>query len=546
MLNNSFCTDRLFILFFIGILMIPVLVFADADKIFKENSKAVVVVVTLDEKGEPLSQGSGFIVRPDGAVVTNYHVISEAKDIKVKVGGKVLDVEGVLYTDKENDLVILKAKGEKLQTVKIGDSEKATIGEKVYVISSPKGMENTISDGLLSGIREISSDKKVLQITAPISPGSSGSPVFNKNGEVIGIATFLLKEAQNLNFAMPVNLIKDKIRNIKITSLKESGIEDYKKTAEHWFYLGYVYVESGKYKEAIDSFEQALRIKPDYAEVHYNLGYVYVKLGKYKDAIDSYKQAIRIKPDLEMAHNNLGIAYDDLGKYKESIESFKQAIRINPDYTEAHINLGVAYGNSGKYKEAIESFKQAIRIKPDYAEAHYNLGNTYSLSGMYKEAFESFKQAIRIKPDYAEAHNNLGLTCDDLGMYKEAIESFKQAILINPDDVEAHNNLGYAYNKSGMYKEAIESFKQAIRIKPDYAEAHNRLGLAYEYSGMDREAIESFKQAIRIKPDYAEAHLGLGISYLLIKDRGLALEEYKILKELDKEMANQLFDLIYK
>ncbi|RJQ22199.1 MAG: hypothetical protein C4560_02735 [Nitrospiraceae bacterium] len=114
MLNNIFCKNLLFISFIIGILIVPVFAFADADRIFKENSKAVVVVVAYNEKGEPISQGSGFIVSPDGAVVTNYHVISNAKGIKVKAGDKVLDVEGLIHADKENDLVILKVKGEKL------------------------------------------------------------------------------------------------------------------------------------------------------------------------------------------------------------------------------------------------------------------------------------------------------------------------------------------------------------------------------------------------------------------------------------------------
>jgi S1-C subfamily serine protease len=221
----------LFTLIFL-IILLPAISFANADKIFKENNKAVVVVVAYNEKGEPISQGSGFIVRADGAIVTNYHIISNAVDIKVKVGDKVLDVEGLIHTDKENDLVILKIKGEKLPIVKIGDIEKANIGEKVYVISSPEGLENTISDGILSGIREIEgTNKKILQITAPVSKGSSGGPVFNKNGEVIGIATFLIEEAQNLNFAMPVNLIKNKIDSKKITALKDSTIEDYKKNS---------------------------------------------------------------------------------------------------------------------------------------------------------------------------------------------------------------------------------------------------------------------------------------------------------------------------
>jgi tetratricopeptide (TPR) repeat protein len=459
-------------------ILFPAISLADADRIFKENSNAVVVIETYDKNGKPIGQGSGFIVRQDGAVVTNYHVISDAVDIKVRTGNKVLKVEGLLHIDKENDIVILKAKGEKLQTVKIGDIEKLSIGEKVYVISSPKGLENTISEGILSGIREIDPKRKIIQITAPVSEGSSGGPVFNKNGEVIGIATFLLKEAQNLNFAMPANLIKYKISATKVIALRDAEIEEYEKTAEYWFILGYYYGEAGLYKEAIEA----------------------------------YKQAIRIKPDLAVAHGLLGNAYGHLGLYKESIEAFKQAIRIEPDYAEAYCDLGVSYNELGMHKEAIEAYKQAIRIKPDLAEAHFGLGVSYGKLGMYREKIESFKQAIRIEPDYAEAHYNLGV----------------------------------AYYNSGMYKEAVEANKQAIRIKPDYAEAHYNLGVSYGKLGMHRKANEAFKQAIRIKPDFTKAHYNLGITYLIIKDRGSALDEYKILKNLDPESANELFNLIYK
>ncbi|MBI4680155.1 MAG: tetratricopeptide repeat protein [Nitrospirae bacterium] len=510
--KKIFSKQHLLILLLIAVLISPVLAFADADNIFKENSKAVVVVVTLNEKGESISQGSGFIVRPDGAVVTNYHVISNARDIKVKVGDKVLDVEGLIHTDKENDLVILKVKGEKLPIVKLGDISKVNIGEKVYVISSPEGLENTISDGLLSGVREITSDRKILQITAPISPGSSGGPVFNKDGEVIGIATFLIKEAQNLNFAMPVNLVKDKITSKKVVAVKESDIEDYKKSAVYWFVLGYYYNESSLHKEAIEA----------------------------------YKQAIRIMPDNAAAHYNLGLTYNNLKMHKEAIEAYKQAIRIKPDYAEAHFGLGRAYGKSEMNREAKEAFIQAIRSYPDYFDAHYMLGVTNASLGMYKEAIESYKQAIRIKPDFVKAHYLLGLSYRDLGMNKEAVEAFKQAIRIKPDYAEAHSGLGGAYGDLGMNKEAVEVYKQALRIKPDYAEAHYSLGLTYGILKMYKEAMEAFKQVIRIKPDYAEAHSGLGFTYLFLGDRGSALEEYKILKDLDPEQANELFNLIYK
>ena len=225
-------------------------------KIFKENSKAVVAVTAYDENGNAINQGSGFIVRRDGAVVTNYHVISKARSIKVKAGDKVFDVEGLIFTDKENDLVILKARAKDMPVVNLGVVGKVNIGESVYVISSPVGLENTISDGLLSGIREIDEKREVLQITAPVSPGSSGGPVFNINGEAIGVVTFLIQEAQNLSFAMPVELIKDKISSKSVTEIKGSGIEDYEMTAEYWFNLGLAYYNSGKNEKAIESYKQ--------------------------------------------------------------------------------------------------------------------------------------------------------------------------------------------------------------------------------------------------------------------------------------------------
>jgi len=126
----------------------------------------------------------------------------------------------------------------------------------------------------------------------------------------------------------------------------------------------------------------------------------------------------------------------------------------------------------------------------------------------------------------------------------------KQAIKLDPDNdamgALAHFGLCSAYFNLGMYKEAIESGKQAIRIDPDYRGAHAGLGIAYGSLGMHKESIEPFKQAIRIDPDNVAAHTALGIAYYSLGDKSSALEQYKILKKLDAEMADLLFNLIYK
>jgi len=158
----------------------------------------------------------------------------------------------------------------------------------------------------------------------------------------------------------------------------------------------------------------------------------------------------------------------------------------------------------------------------------------------------SFFGKIGLNPDDAEEYYILGLTYGHLGRWQEALDAFKKTIKIQPDFAEAHYNLGVAYDELGRYQEAIESFKRAIRIEPDNAGAFGGLGLAYGKLGLFQDAIESFKQAIRIKPDNAEDHSRIGLAYLMVGDKDSALEEYEILKTLNTELADELYNLIYK
>jgi tetratricopeptide (TPR) repeat protein len=266
--------------------------------------------------------------------------------------------------------------------------------------------------------------------------------------------------------------------------------------------------------------------------------------GYWRNSITLFSHAIEVTQNNALAHYNLGVAYGDIGRYQDAIETYQQAVRFRPDYAEAYCNLGGACDELGRHQDAVEAFRQAIRIKPDYAKAYYNLGNVYRQLGRHQDAVEAYKQAIRIKPDYAEAYNNLGVACLKLGRYQDTAEACKQAVRIKPDFAEAHYNLGAACHSLGRYQDAIEAYRQAVRIKPDYAKAYCNLGAAYHILGRYQDAIEAYKQAIKIKPDYAEAHYNLGTVYLTTGDKASAFEECKILKTLDAELANKLFNLI--
>ena len=178
--------------------------------IAKAANGAVVSIVMSDKDGNPIAQGSGFVVSQDGDILTNYHVIAEGTSAVVKLpDGAFYLVDGVLASDKARDIAIIKAHGEHFRTLTLGDSDHVQVGQEVVAIGNPLSLESTVSNGIVSSVRSIDEKGgKYLQITAPISPGSSGGPLFNMEGQVIGVTTMYLKGGENLNFAIPINAAK--------------------------------------------------------------------------------------------------------------------------------------------------------------------------------------------------------------------------------------------------------------------------------------------------------------------------------------------------
>lgn len=176
-----------------------------------EQSKAVVLLEPLDERGRPIGQGSGFVVSASGAIATNLHVIQGATTVRVKLpGGDTYQTSDVVDVDVLKDIAIIKVRGFQLPVVRLGDSDRITIGESIIAISSPEGLTNSFSTGVVSGIRRLETHR-VFQITAPISEGSSGGALFNAEGQVIGITTYILRSGQNINFALPINYVRGMI-----------------------------------------------------------------------------------------------------------------------------------------------------------------------------------------------------------------------------------------------------------------------------------------------------------------------------------------------
>ena len=177
-------------------------------QIAQKAFRSTVLLVMEDTNGQPLSLGSGFFIGDD-QIATNLHVVEGAVRGYAKLVSQEtkFNIEGYTAIDEKRDLIILKAAAFGAQAISLGNSDSAQVGETVYAVGNPRGLEGTFSQGIISSIRPVGNDK-LIQMTAPLSPGSSGGPVLNRRGEVIGVSVLTIRDGQNLNFAIPSNYLK--------------------------------------------------------------------------------------------------------------------------------------------------------------------------------------------------------------------------------------------------------------------------------------------------------------------------------------------------
>jgi S1-C subfamily serine protease len=325
---------------------------------------AIVAIITYDAKGEALTTGSGFFIRP-GEVVTNLHVIRGARRTEVKTldgKGRVYGVDGLLAVDEEGDLALLRLN---MSLDRPRSSELAVSlpeeGETVFVIGNPLKLEGSVSNGIVSAVREVPGVGKIIQTTAPISHGNSGSPVFNLKGQVVGVITVKVTNGQNISLAIGA----DRLREMKpgaLRSLAEIPAKDrIIDVGEALYRTGLDSLWLGNYDHAVSYFENAVNRNPKRADAWIQVGYCKVKQGKNEEAIKAYQHALRLKPSSEEVLNKLGDAYYYAGRMTEAIQSYKEAARLHPDRAEAFYNLALVYFENGD-QEMAQSNARSLQL----------------------------------------------------------------------------------------------------------------------------------------------------------------------------------------
>jgi tetratricopeptide (TPR) repeat protein len=401
------------------------------------------------------AQGTGFVLSADGTIVTNCHVIEGGKNMLVKSHtGGIHEVHEILAVDKDRDIALLKADAKNLQSLELADPSTVVAGSKIIVIGNPVGLESTVSEGIVSAKRSLAGYGDVLQITAPISPGSSGSPVFNEDGKVVGIATFKRIDGESLNFAIPSNHISAMLASLKEGRTPTLAKGDYQPkqgtkgspeqdtnfaTSGHFAAIKKLEAE-GAFFEMLTEAKKQVQAFPESALAHRILSdaFFYTKL--YEDAAASAKSAIDLAPENARGWNNLAIISNALGAEEVSKRVYAQAIKIAPNDVKLLIEYAELIGESN-VQLALEALKSAYKLLLDGKGIDIE-SSTYPLEAMLVAQFcdagasnlahEASQQLLKVKPNDSNLWIANASAALQAAKYDEVRPSLSKAFQLNP------------------------------------------------------------------------------------------------------------------
>lgn len=392
-------------------------------------------VVLLDVKKDGLTgQGTGFLVGPDGLLVTSLHVLDGATRLSVvfRDGTRSSDIT-VRAFDVECDLVAVNVEATGRSLLTIGSTSGLSPGTKILVIGNPLGLEQTVTEGIVSAWREPSDEPadddspgsfalelppcRMIQISADIAAGSSGGPVLGENGEVIGVATSGVHGASGLNFAVPIDDVPDLLANDDAMDLETFGecVDDARlEMARPVYEQASDAHERSELDLARLLVERAIRWYPRYEEALLLSGRIEIARGRADRAEKRIDDAIRVAPDNPdgwylrgRLHYLLGLSKQDPALITEAEKSYRKALALDPRHGESAFDLGVILAGRGMRDEAETLILVAIASRTRHPDAHYALGEIYLADDRVEEATAEFEQALWDDKDHILAYFGL-------------------------------------------------------------------------------------------------------------------------------------------
>lgn len=553
----------------------------------KRVKPSVVVVTTYDAKGKPLASGSGFCPSP-GIVATNHHVIDGASRIVVTLAdGKVHTVRRVLALDEDDDVAILQVELRAADLLPISlTNVLPEEGERIFVISSPRGLRGTISDGIVSSVRTFRNGRSLLQMTAAISPGSSGGPVINLRGQVVGMAVGAREDGQSLNFVVPSASIDRFLRvaldrtirsdfsgssstTLNTPSVNAPGavgvgvpappppVSIRERTAAESNRLiveGQRFIKSktqddrfggtvsnSDLEAAIQIFKAATTADPKSYKAWLELGRTQFRRYDKDDAVSagwqeeagiSLGRAVELAPSEPETYYELSRVLAWMKKSEQALALCRELIGRLPRSAAGYVCAGRVYHHTeyyGRKAERISWFTQAAQREPNNAEILSELAASYESSKRHSEAITTYRRALKADSSRVDVYESLADILKDLGNHTEAISVARQLIALKPEIDNGYRLAAGVYVSRKKYTEAIKASKKAISISPDNPTNHLFIAQAYEGAGRYGEAAAAYIEEIRLgKDDFfvTYRYQWLGDFYVRAKHYDLAIAAF--------------------
>jgi hypothetical protein len=329
------------------------------EQIFQQASQSVVVIHSADADGNLINQGGGVVTARE-LVTTNCHVIEGAASIEVHFRQQTYAASPA-SVNEDRDLCQIRVPQLPAPRVTL-NTGRVRVGQRVYAIGAPEGLELTLTEGLVSSLREFDGSQYI-QTSAGISQGSSGGGLFDTEGRLIGITSFFVGEGPNLNFALPAAWVVELERGGRAR-----GTAAGQEPAEaRWLRRVSEARAKKDWPGVVSLSQQWVRVMPRNARAWQELGDAYSATNRPRRAIPAYQQALRYDGESFDAWHNLGWTYLALNQYDRAIEAIQEALRIRPGHARATYNLGAAYHGQGLREKVQEIHGQLRKLDPALA-----------------------------------------------------------------------------------------------------------------------------------------------------------------------------------
>ncbi len=512
--------------FFHSTLILTLLIFIascnkDASRII-ENKAATFIIYTFDEYGTPSGSGSGFFIEESGVGLTNFHVLDgSTKAIIITPDSAKYEIDKVLFADEDKDIIKFKIKSEddkKFETLKLSNDEPSQ-ADRTYCISNPRALECSFSEGIISAVRSDKKHGKVIQFTAPISPGSSGAPVMNEHGEVIAIATYQRRDGQNLNFGVYLN--EEILGSIKS--------DEFSKKNDKFTKRDKFIVVNKKADNDPFSILNAIEFGDDFTTLYFS----YTRMNMTPSTDDKWGFWLNLNQsdngfhirDLE-TNQNYYILSSTVGEDVSHSTNVPLATTLHykvylPKITSELKRISVSERNDSRSSQWNEIILTESNNFTNFSIDNYQ--TSYALAALGEndqtEAQSRFLDVLNNDPGDIIALNSLGVLSYVNDNYSDATSYFDKAIETNPLVEESYVNRHFLKLRQKDVESALLDISKAISISPEESSYYIYREKIYLYLGDKEKAMNDFFKADETwAKDYNRDRLGNGYNKMSVYD----------------------------